>query len=50
LTEDLKAALKILQDQKTNQRNQSGELIVEPGLCSLIDNWEADREEEEDYD
>lgn len=49
LVEDLKAALKILQDQKTNQRNQSGELIIEPGLCSLIDNWETDQEEE-DYD
>jgi len=29
LVEDLKAALKLLQDQKTNQRNQSGELVIE---------------------
>jgi len=50
LVEDLKAALKLLQDQKTNQRNQHGELIIEPGLCSLIDDWEAKREAEEDYD
>ena len=47
LTEDLKEALQLLEDQKTNQRNEYGELIINPGLCSLVDNWEFQREEEE---
>ena len=43
LVEDLKAALKLLEDKEIQQR-------IEPGLCSLIDDWEAKREAEEDYD
>ena len=48
LVEDLKAALKLLEDKK-NQRDPAGELIIEPGLCSLVDDWET-AQEEEDYD
>ena len=47
LVEDLKEALQLLEDQKTNQRNEYGELIISPGLCSLVDDWETQREEEE---
>ena len=49
LVEDLKEALQLLEDQKTNQRNEYGELIINPGLCSLVDDWES-QTEEEDYD
>ena len=48
LVEDLKEALQLLEDKETNQRNESGQLITELGLCSLVDDWEAQREEEED--
>ena len=48
LVEDLKEALQLLEDKETNQRNESGQLITELGLCSFIDDWEAQREEEED--
>ncbi|KLL03669.1 MAG: hypothetical protein MRECE_11c032 [Mycoplasmataceae bacterium CE_OT135] len=48
LTEELKSALALLEDQNSNQRNEYGEPIIEPGLCSLIDDWENQREEEED--
>ena len=48
LIEDLKEALQILEDQKSNQRDEYGELISELGLCSLMDDWESQREEEED--
>jgi predicted HNH restriction endonuclease len=37
ITKDLKEALKLLQDQKAKQLNQHNEPIIEPGLCSLID-------------
>ena len=49
LVEDLKEALQLLEDQKTNQRNEYGELIINPGLCSLVDDWESQRGEE-DYE
>jgi hypothetical protein len=49
LVEDLKEALQLLEDKETNQRNEYGEpIILETGLCSLMDDWEAQREEEED--
>ena len=49
LVEDLKEALQLLEDQESNQRDKHGELIIlETGLCSLIDDWEAAREEVED--
>jgi len=50
LVEDLKEALQLLEDKKTNQRNEFGELIINPGLCSLVDDWESEREEGEDDD
>ncbi len=51
LAEDLKEALKLLQDQESNQRNKYGEpIVLETGLCSLMDDWEVAREEEEDYE
>ena len=49
LIEDLKEALQLLEDKKTNQRNEYGELTINPGLCSLVDDWEFQREEE-DYE
>jgi hypothetical protein len=49
LVEDLKESLQLLEDKKTNQRNEYGELIINPGLCSLVDDWESQREEE-DYE
>ena len=48
LTEDLKEALQLLEDKKTNQRDEYGQLIINPGLCSLIDDWEFQSEEEDD--
>lgn len=50
LVENFKAALKLLQDQKSQRRNEFGEtlLILEPGLCSLIDDYQAG--EEVNYD
>ncbi|KLL02838.1 MAG: hypothetical protein MRECE_42c017 [Mycoplasmataceae bacterium CE_OT135] len=48
LTEELKSTLALLEDKKTKQLNQHHEPIIEPGLCSLIDDWENQREEEED--
>ena len=48
LVEDLKESLQLLEDKKTNQRNEYGELIINPGLCSLVDDWESQREEEDD--
>ena len=50
ITEDLKEALQILQDQtsKTKQDEFGQPLIIEEGLCSLIDEYQS--EEEEDYD
>jgi len=48
LAEDLKEAFQLLEDKKTNQRNEYGELIINPGLCSLVDDWESEREEEDD--
>ena len=47
LVEDLKEALQLLEDKKTSQHNEYGELIINPGLCSLVDDWESEREEEE---
>ena len=48
LVEDFKEALKLLEDKETNQRNEFGELITESGLCSLMDDWESQREEDDD--
>lgn len=48
LVTNLKEALQLLEDQKITQRNEFGEnmFFVEPGLCSLVDDYQA----EENYD
>ena len=49
LVEDLKEALQLLEDKTTNQRDEYGEpVILEPGLCSLMDDWETAQEEDDD--
>jgi hypothetical protein len=49
LVENLKDILKLLEDQTSKtQKDESGEpLILEPGLCSLVDEYYE--EEEENY-
>ena len=48
LVEDLKEALQLLEDKTVQQRDEYGEpIILEPGLCSLMEDWEAAQEEEE---
>ena len=51
LVEVLKAALALLEDKESKkERNEFGEpLILEEGLCSLVDDWTS-KEEEEDED
>ena len=49
LVENLKETLTLLEDQKGKSLDQYGEpLIIEPGLCSLVDEWTETQEEEED--
>ena len=51
LTTDLKAALQLLEDQKSNQAKDpwGDPLVLEEGLCSLMNAYlENDEEEEED--
>ncbi|RHZ36291.1 hypothetical protein [endosymbiont GvMRE of Glomus versiforme] len=49
LTENLKEALKLLQDQEIKGKSDEfGQPLHEEGLCSLMDDWES--QEEEDYD
>ena len=51
LTATLKAALKLLEDQKSNQEKDpwGDPLVLEEGLCSLMNAYlENDEEEEED--
>jgi hypothetical protein len=51
LVEQLKKALKLLEDQESKQRDAWGEpIILEEGLCSLVDSYHEDQEEEEDDD
>ena len=46
LVEDLKEALQLLEDQKSKQLDDFGDpLILEAGLCSLVDSYQADEEE-----
>ena len=45
LAEQLKEALAILEDQKSQWPNAYGEPIIEPGLCSLIEDWASQKEE-----
>lgn len=52
LVEQLKEALKILEDQNRTKKNEFGETITysEAGLCSLVDAYQESQEEEEDYE
>jgi hypothetical protein len=47
--EDLKEALKLLEDKLAQgQSDNFGEpLILEAGLCSLVDSYQSEEEEEE---
>jgi len=45
LVENLKEALKLLEDQKSKQLNDWGEpIILEEGLCSLVDSYHSEEE------
>ena len=49
LVEDLKEALKLLEDQLIEGKaDEFGQLVYEEGLCSLVDSYQS--EEEEEYD
>ncbi len=49
LVEQLKTALNLLEDQTSKQLDNWGEpLILETGLCSLLDDWETKKEEKND--
>lgn len=48
LAEQCKAVIKLLEDKKSKQLDEFGEpIILEEGLCSLVDEYQ---EEEEEYD
>ena len=47
LVEDLKDTLKLLEDQKGKQLDEFGKpIIVEEGICSLVDSYHSEDEEE----
>ena len=47
LVENLKETLELLEDQKGKELDDFGEpLILEEGLCSLVDNYRSKDEEE----
>ena len=47
LTESLKEALQLLEDQPIKGKyDEFGNPLQEEGLCSLMDNWESQEEEE----
>ena len=52
LVESLKEALKLLEDKKhLREKDPWGEpLILEGGLCSLMDEYTSEEEENEDYE
>jgi len=51
LVENLKEALKLLEDQEDSKnRDEFGQpLILEAGLCSLVDEYQEEEDEEEDF-
>ena len=51
LVESLKEALQLLEDKEIKQRDEFGEpIILEEGLCSLVDSYQEEEEEsEEDF-
>ena len=49
LVEQLKTALNLLEDQTSKQLDNWGEpLVLATGLCSLVDDWETEKEAEND--
>ena len=49
LTENLKAALRILEDQPIKgQKDEFGQPAYTDGLCSLVDTYQNETEEEDD--
>ena len=51
LVEKLKEALKLLKDKEhPKEKDQFGKpLILEEGICSLVDEWDSEEEEKEDF-
>ena len=49
LAANLKEALKLLENQTSKQLDNWGEpLVLATGLCSLLDDWETEKEAEND--
>jgi hypothetical protein len=50
--ENLKEALKLLEDEEhPKEKDNFGEpIILEAGICSLVDEYQSEEENEEDYD
>ena len=47
LVENLKETLQLLEDQKGKELDDFGEpLVLEEGICSLVDNYHSEDEEE----
>ena len=47
LTENLKKALKLLEDQTSKQLNDWGEpIVLEAGVCSLIDTYQEEKKDD----
>jgi len=46
LAEQLREVLALLEDNKSKAKNEFGESIIEPGICSLIDSYTSEEEEE----
>ena len=50
LVENLKAALKILEDQAIKgQQDELGQPLYEDGLCSLVDEYQSEEGSSEDF-
>ena len=50
LAENLKETLKLLEDKESKQKDNFGEpIILEVGLCSLVDEYHSEDEENEDF-
>ena len=51
LVEQLKEALALLEDQKSKKLDEFGDpVILEEGLCSLVDDYQNEEEETEEND
>src|SRR2546422_7815867 len=51
LAENLKEALKLLEDQESSKEkdNFGNPLILEEGLCTLVDEYQSEEEENEEF-